>query len=159
MMTRGRIPLLGAVALLAVLACDDDPIAPSLERNFTVTMTGAKEKPNPVSPSGSGSATFTLDAAETTLSYSITVQNMTSAITASHIHLGNANVAGSVIIGLTTPVNGSTITGSITSSATLGLGLSFASLIALIRNGDTYVNVHSANNLGGEIRGQIEPAP
>src|SRR5687767_8546587 len=123
-----RYPLLGALALITVLACeDDDPTAPVLERNFTVTMTGAKERPNPVTVAGTGTATFTLDAAETTLSYSISVQNMTSAITAAHIHLGNANTAfaGNVIIALTNPVNGQTFTGTIASTAALGLGLSW----------------------------------
>jgi hypothetical protein len=36
------------------------------------------------------------------------------------------------------------------------LGISFSSLIDLMRNGDTYVNVHTANNPNGEIRGQLE---
>lgn len=157
MKPRRLIPLLSLTLLLPVAACDDDdPLGPDLEQDFTAEMTGAKEQPNPVSPAGTGSATFTLNDAGTTLDYTITVQDMTSTITASHIHLGNANVAGSVVIGLTTPVNGSTVTGSITSSTPLALGLSFESLLALMRNGDVYVNVHTQNNPAGEIRGQIE---
>jgi hypothetical protein len=153
--------MLGAIALLAVVGCDDDDdvTGPELERSFVATMTGLKERPNAISPAGNGTATFTLDDAETTLSYSISVASMTSTITASHIHLGNANVTGSVIIALTTPINGQTVTGTITNQTALGLGLSFPSLIALIRNGDTYVNVHTSNNTGGEIRGQIDPTP
>jgi hypothetical protein len=148
------------VALLAVAACeDDDPIVPEPARSFTVTMTGLKERPNPVSPAGNGTATFTLDDAETTLSYTVTVASMTSTITAAHIHLGNANVSGSVIVALTTPINGQTVTGTITNQSTLGLGLSFPSLVDLIRNGDTYVNVHTSTNPAGEIRGQIDTAP
>jgi hypothetical protein len=160
MMRRSRVWLLSAVALLAVAACeDDDPVAPEPARNFTVTMTGLKERPNPVSPAGNGTATFTLDDAETTLSYTVSVASMTSTITAAHIHLGNANVAGQIIVALTTPINGQTVTGTITTQSTLGLGLTFPSLIALMRNGDAYVNVHTSNNTGGEIRGQVEIAP
>jgi hypothetical protein len=159
--TRLMMCLAVAVPMLTFACQDEDTLAPAPdpERSFVVTMTGAKEKPNAISPAGTGSATFTLNAAETQLDYSISVSGMTSNITASHIHLGNANVAGSVIIGLTTPVNGGTVTGSITSTTALGLGLSFKSLIDLIRNGDTYVNVHTSNNTGGEIRGQIDGTP
>jgi hypothetical protein len=32
-------------------------------------------------------------------------------------------------------------------------------LIALMRTGDVYVNVHTSNNTGGEIRGQVELTP
>jgi hypothetical protein len=160
MKLRAAIPLLSAVALLAVGACEDDPSGPVLERSFTVSMTGPKEVP-PVTTAATGTATFTLDAAETTLSYSISVQNMSSNITAAHIHLGRSGVAfaGNIIIALTTPVNNSTVTGTITSSATLGLGLTWNSLIDLIRNGDTYVNVHTMINGAGEIRGQIDSTP
>jgi hypothetical protein len=149
------------MAVLAVSACedDDDPTGPEPVLDFTATMTGLNERPNPVANAGNGTATFTLDAAETTLSYSIGVASMTSAITASHIHLGNANVAGSVIVPLTTPVNGQTVTGTISNQTTLSLGLTFASLVALMRTGDVYVNVHTSNNTGGEIRGQIVGQP
>jgi hypothetical protein len=158
---RSRVWLLGAVALLAVVGCndDDDPLVVVGAREFVVTMTGAKERPNPVNPAGNGTATFSLDDAETTISYSISVAGMTSNITASHIHLGNANTVGNIIVTLATPTNGGTVTGTITTASTLQLGLTFPSLVALMRTGDVYVNVHTANNTGGEIRGQIEPLP
>jgi hypothetical protein len=150
---------LALVAPLVAVACDDGVVEPEPTRSFVVNMTGAKERPNAISPAGTGIATFTLNEAETQLDYSISVLGMTSNITASHIHLGNATTAGGIIIGLSTPVNGGTVTGSVSSSAALGLGLSWASLLDLIRNGDTYVNVHTSNNPSGEIRGQLEIVP
>lgn len=157
MKTRLPLAALAAVSLLA--ACDDGEavLAPQPATEFEATLTGAAERPNPVSPSGSGTATFTLNDAGTAVSYSITVQNMTSAISAAHIHLGDASVSGGVVVALTTPTNGGTVTGSVSSTTGLGLGVSFGSLLELMRNGDVYVNVHTANNPGGEIRGQIEP--
>ena len=66
--------------------------------------------------------------------------------------------SGSVIVALTTPVNGQQVAGTITNATALSLGLSFPSLIALMRTGDVYVNVHTTNNPAGEIRGQLQAA-
>jgi hypothetical protein len=162
MSMHGRIPLWAALGLCAVLACEDDSTGPELERNFTATLAGTNERPM-VTTNATGSATFTLNEAETELSYSITVQNLSSALTpgGAHIHLGNPEtMLGTVIVGLPVlPVNNSTVTGTIQSSATLSLGLSWASLIDLIRNENTYVNVHTTNHPGGEIRGQLVSTP
>jgi hypothetical protein len=164
MKSRSRVFMLGAIALLAVVGCDDDDdlSGPAQSRTFTVTMTGLNERPNPVSPSGNGTATFTIDDAETTISYTISVASMTSAITLAHIHLGSAGFtpptpAANIIVTLTTPANGQTVSGTITSQTALALGVSFPSLIALMRNSDVYVNVHTTNNPGGEIRGPVVP--
>lgn len=159
MRTRSLVLLLAFAASAAVVACEDDATGPDLADSFTVTMSGANERPTAVSPAGTGTATFTLNDAETALDYSISVEDMTSNITAAHIHLGDASVAGAVIVPLTTPVDGGTVSGSISRTTDLGLGLSWESLLALMRNGDTYVNVHTSNNPPGETRGQIEPAP
>lgn len=154
-----RLPLVALAAATLLAACDDGDavLVPQPATEFQATLTGAAERPNPVSPAGSGTATFSLNQAGTAVNYSITVQNMTSAITAAHIHLGNAEVAGGVVVAVTTPTNGGTVTGSVSSSTGLGLGVSFGSLLELMRNGDVYLNVHTANNPGGEIRGQIRP--
>jgi hypothetical protein len=37
--------------------------------------------------------------------------------------------------------------------------LAEAALIAGIQNGTTYLNIHTVNFSGGEIRGQLEPVP
>jgi len=161
---------LAALALTAgMVACDDDDddngTGPDAELAFTATLTGANEKPNPVSPAGTGTATFTLNEAETSATWSITVSGMTSNIANAHIHLGNANIAGGVIVQLLGaspfPITGpaATWSGTITSSTSLLLGLSWSSLIDLIRNGDAYVNVHTLVNGSGEIRGQLVPVP
>ena len=39
----------------------------------------------------------------------------------------------------------------------MGLTPRRESLIALMRTGNVYVNVHTSNNPGGEVRGQIMP--
>jgi hypothetical protein len=37
--------------------------------------------------------------------------------------------------------------------------LAEAALIAGIQNGTTYLNIHTVNFSGGEIRGELEPVP
>ncbi len=142
-------------------ACDDDDngTGPGQER-FIATLTGAKERPSPVTTNTTGTATFTLTN-DTTISYAITLVNATG-ITAAHIHLGGPDVAGGIIVGLFGPAspavnvaNGTLVEGRITRGTPLLLGLSFQSLLALMRTGDVYANVHSTSNPAGVVRDQI----
>ena len=121
------------------------------------------------------------------LTYTLTIAGApTSAISAAHIHggttaAGAAGTAGSVRVnlcgapGITAdgrtsavwPVcpPGAGTTGSQTvtwpTGATLvgGTGLTFDQLVAAVKASNTYANVHTANNAGGEIRGQLLPTP
>ena len=155
-----------AASLLLVLglglSCSDSITEPVLQNDFTATLSGANERPNANASTATGTATVTLT--ETSLTFSISVTGITSP-TAAHIHVGKASVAGGIILGLTpaAPPTG-TFTGvfnSGTVSATdlAGAAVSLASLAALIRNGDAYVNVHTVALPGGEIRGQLVPKP
>lgn len=142
-------------------ACDDDDngTGPSQE-GFISTLTGAKERPSPVTTSTTGTATFTLTN-DTTISYAITLVNATG-ITAAHIHIGGPEVAGPIVVGLfSTPAgspvnvaNGTLVEGTITPRQIL-LGLSFESLLTLMRAGEVYTNVHSTSNPAGVVRDQI----
>lgn len=90
-----------------------------------------------------------------------------TATTAAHIHFGQKDVNGGVSVflcgGTTAPcTNGSgTVRGSFTAAdvagpAAQGIGAGeIAELIAAIRAGKTYANVHTNKYPGGEIRGQI----
>jgi hypothetical protein len=155
------------VLTAGMVACDDDDdgTGPDADLAFSSTMNGANERPNPVTTNGTGTATFTLNATETSAAWQITVTSMSSNITNAHIHLGNANTAGGVIVQLAGatpfPLTGpaQTWSGTLTSTTALSLGLSWQSLIDLIRNGDAYVNVHTVNFGAGEIRGQLVPVP
>ena len=73
---------------------------------------------------------------------------LTSAAGASHIH-GPADTthAAGVLVPLNTPTGTS---GTISGTATLT-----ADQLADLLTGQTYINIHTANNPGGEIRGQI----
>lgn len=159
-----RLLVLSALALAA--GCSDDTTAPS-DQTFTATMNGANERPTAVVTPAVGAANFTLSADGNTLSWNVTMTG-TNNVTAGHIHIGGTGVAGPIALGLFAgpTANNPTITGSITRAAFVSpLGITFDGLIALMRSGDTYTNVHTDNGVapantgpgdfpGGEIRGQ-----
>jgi hypothetical protein len=109
-----------------------------------VTLSGAQEVPA-VTTAASGSGTITVNADK---SVSGSVSTTGVAGTMAHIHNGAAGANGPVIIPLTK--NGDTW------SVPAGAKLTDEQYAAY-KAGHLYVNVHSAANKGGEIRGQLKP--
>lgn len=132
------------------------PPAPPSEEHYGATMDGLSERPVTVNTGATGSADFTLKA-DGTIAYTITVTGLSSNPTAAHIHgPADMNAAAGPLL----PFNGlaQTMTGTIASGvidAAMVQGVGIDSLKALMRNGMAYVNVHTATNKDGEIRGQI----
>lgn len=156
--------LLAPLALTAALfagACeDDDDVTGPQQEQFTATLTGQAERPNPVTTTATGTAAFTVTGGNT-INYTINVNNL-AGVTGAHIHgpagtEANAGVLAtlhSTVIAGTT--NGLLAQGSLTAgSAQLATGITVDSLVTLMRNGNAYVNVHTSANKPGEIRGQI----
>jgi hypothetical protein len=113
------------------------------------TMNGASEVPS-IPTSGVGSGVLTV--ISNVVTYSISFTNLSSNAGAAHIH-GPADTAhgGDVLIpfsGVPAATAG-TFSGSFTPTP---LQLFY------IISGQTYINIHTINNGGGEIRGQIYPA-
>lgn len=108
---------------------------------FTATLSGANEVP-PVTTSATGTVTATLDG--TALSLSGSFSGLSGNPTAAHIHSGDAGSNGPVIVALN--VDGGTL--GLTHTLT-------AEQVTALTEGRVYVNVHTAANAGGEIRGQL----
>ena len=83
MVPRLKLALLASLTLVAATACDDDD---DQETNFEATLTGAAERPDPVTTTASGTATVEINDAVSTFTYSIDVQNLSNA-TAAHTKL------------------------------------------------------------------------
>ena len=153
--------LLAALGLSQGCSDDDDLTGPDLETEFTATLIGASERPTPVTTTATGTATVTI-VNENSLTFNVTVANLTN-ITMAHIHVGNASVAGGILVHLTPATlpsgtfTGVLNSGTITTATMATAPVTMASLLALMRNGDTYINVHTTANPGGEIRGQLVP--
>jgi hypothetical protein len=158
--------LVASAALMAsivvsatVLACDDsnDTTRPTTT-TFVTTMNGAGENPAKAVP-GTGTATIVKSGGVYT--YTITYTGMTGPLTGGHIHGPAAAGANATVIVPFANASGSpasgTLTGTFTSTNTPTI--SNDSLDVLMRTGNAYVNLHTAANQGGEIRGQLSQQP
>jgi hypothetical protein len=167
---RGGARALFVSALAFTAACDDstDPNANNI--TYTATLTGAAEKPNAVTTSGTGTWTGSYNPSTGILSYTLSFSGLGTNATLAHIH-GPATVdqfAG-VIVNLDQAAQARTITlgatsGTGTGTVNLNAGATWPSAGAtitgvqlkdLMDQGMTYVNIHTTANGGGEIRGQI----
>jgi len=114
--------------------------------HLTASLTGAKERPDPGDDNGRGKATVELKDGE--ICFTLSWQDI-KAPAAAHIHEGDKDVAGPVVVTLLDgPADGS----SLEDCADAEDGL-----IAEIRDNpaDYYVNIHNADFPAGAIRGQL----
>ena len=131
--------LAGAVGVLASCATMSPMVG-----GQKISLDGASEVPA-VTTTATGNATVDIKA-DRTVTASVTVTGMTA--TASHIHEGAAGTNGPVIVPFVK-------TGDNTFAAAEGAKLTEAQYESY-KAGKLYVNVHSAKNPGGEIRGQLK---
>ena len=113
----------------------------------TVTMTAAAEVPTPtgVPAAAGGTVELTLED-DNTLSYNVTVHDLSGPALAGHIHEGPVGVAGAIIFPFTK--TGDTTFAGKTAALT-------ADQVTKLLSGAYYANVHTTANQAGEIRGQI----
>ena len=135
--------LLGMTGLLAILVAMGAGVALAVDAK--VTLSGSQEVP-PVTTSATGNGTITV-AADQSISGSIKTTGIKA--TAAHIHVAGPGANGPVIVPLTKVGEDGWTVGP-------GAKLQDAHFQAF-KDGNLYVNVHSAANPNGEIRGQIKP--
>jgi CHRD domain-containing protein len=148
------------IAVAAALACGGSSNPTNV---YVATMTPADEVPPVTGSTATGTATFTVFA--TTVDYVITFQNLSSGATVAHIHGGAAGATGvPAIPSFSTLPKGATsgnFTGTFAASdivASTGITAGdLNSLVAAMKAGTAYANIHSSLHGSGEIRGQIKP--
>lgn len=116
---------------------------------FKATMNGASEVPSNTT-TGTGAATVTVDG--TNITWNVTFSGLTGPATAVHIH-GPAPAGKNAGVMIWLSEKGKPATSPVTGSGTLT-----EAQIGDLNNGQCYVNVHTAANPGGEIRGQLAKA-
>jgi len=167
--------LRGALALTAIVAaaaCSDN-LSVAKPAGLYANMSSDQEVPAVSVPGATGHADLTLvgpatgtsptNAPGDSVHYVITFSGLSSNATVAHIHVGVGTVAGTVrlnLCGTGAPApacpaaTSGTITGTSTSIAGTG-SITFDSLYSAMKSGGAYVNIHTVNNGGGEIRGVI----
>jgi hypothetical protein len=123
-----------------------------------------------------GTGTFEATVSGGTLSYKLTYSGLGSDAFMSHIHFAQPGVNGGVFIWLcgsatapgpagtpTCPAKGGTVTGKVSATAVQSLEAAqnlkagdWAGAVRILNSGDAYINVHTTNFPGGEIRGQVK---
>jgi hypothetical protein len=163
------------VAIATALMFTAVPAAYAVPMPFGTILSGANEVP-PVASPGAGSVAVVLDPTAQTLQILTSFFGLTTPDTAAHIHccapLGtNAGVATTLpaFLGFPLGVTQGTYLSPLFSlmdpslynpafvTMQGGLPQAEAALIAGIENDQTYFNIHTMANPGGEIRGQLEP--
>jgi hypothetical protein len=168
---------------VVVVFCFSVMVASTIDKDdhnaFHATLRGINETPGPVATEATGSFDAKLSDDGTTLSYTVTYNNLNAQVTQSHIHFGLSKETGGIMVWLcqttaapapvtdlgvpTCPdTTSGTVSGTITVANVVGPngqgitpGADFAKVIQAMREGAAYANVHSTRSPGGEIRGVV----
>ena len=147
-MTSSRLtmPSILLLTILTLSACDK-PITGENIIKLSTDLSAKNEVP-PISSDADGEVAVTIDQKNNKLIWEIEYEDLTGAVTAAHFHGPatngqNANVALPINGNLTSPIKGeATLTPAQTTD---------------VLAGKWYVNIHTAVNPDGEIRGQLVP--
>ena len=143
-------------------------------KKISEVLSGYEETPSAVSTTGNGTFHARISNDNSRIDWELSYADLEGAVQQAHIHFGQKSVTGPISVFLCTnlgngpagtqpcPAPPATISGTITAVDVTNLanerGISAGELdelIAAIRAGVTYVNVHSTRWPGGEIRSQI----
>jgi hypothetical protein len=139
---------LGAMlSLVAVSALVATAIALAATRStvWTAALTAGKEVPKQTVKVAAAHGSFKGTLTGSTLKWKLTFAKLSGPATAAHIHMAAAGKAGAVVIALCGPCK----------SGQSGTATVSAALKTAFKKHLLYVNVHTAKNPNGEIRGQL----
>lgn len=169
---RRRTVLTGVALVLGALLVVSLAIASSGKKNFnTRGLNGYEENPD-ISTVATGDFRVSVDESAQTITYELTYSGLEGDVLQAHIHFGKPAINGGISLFLcsnlgngpagtpacpqsgtvTRTVPATDIVGPLTQGIEAG---NLAELVAAMRVGSTYANVHSSKWPGGEIRAQI----
>lgn len=143
-----RLLLVVLATVLAVLAFTSLAIGrTNASYTLSAVMNAGQEVPHPKGAMAGASGRFTGTLSNGILKWRLTFAHLTGPATAAHIHVGVKGKSGAVLVPLCGPCKSG-------ASGTVKLA-NPAALSITSKPGSTYVNVHTAKNPAGEIRGQL----
>ena len=177
-MTRHRLWTAAVIVLAATSVAFSDEGA----RKFKEFLNGTNEATVVVSTTGTGTFTAEISKDGSEIAYELSFQNLEGDVRQAHIHIGHPQNQGGIVLWLCdsaanpspsadTPecasedpsnLRAGHVTGTLTAAdvqANAGNGIAageWEEVVALIRAGRTYANVHSTKFAPGEIRSQID---
>ena len=170
---RRRSVLTGVALVLGALLVVSLANPAGGKKNFnTRGLNGYEENPD-ISTVASGSFKASVDEDAQTITYELTYSGLEGDVLQAHIHFGKPAINGGIIVFLcsnlgngpagtpTCPQSG-TVARTVPASDIIGpvaQGIeagNLAELVAAMRAGSTYANVHSSKWPGGEIRAQLK---
>jgi hypothetical protein len=145
-------------------------------KRLRVKLSGYEETPNTLSSPGVGAFEARISRNEDSISWELSYRDIPTPVLQAHIHFGQRALSGGISIFLCTnlgnapagtvvaacPAAGGTVGGVITAADVIGpagQGIApgeLAEIIAAIRAGYAYVNIHSQQFPTGELRGQFD---
>jgi len=134
-----------AITALAALVLAAVSLAAPRGMGWSAKLDAAQEVPKQVVKAPAAKGLFTASLKGKKLTWKLTFAKLSGPATAAHIHLGAMGKAGNVLVSLCTPCkSGAHGTATLTPAVTKAFGKHLL-----------YVNVHTAKNPAGEIRGQL----
>ena len=166
--------LVTSIAVIALVSASTVVLAQGFKK-ISEFLTGYEETPSAVSTTGNGTFNARISNDGSQIDWELSYSDLEGAVQQAHIHFGQKAVTGPISVFLCTnlgngppdtqpcPAPPATISGTIKAAdvtagaADKGIAAGeLDELIAAIRAGATYVNVHSTRWPTGEIRAQID---
>jgi CHRD domain-containing protein len=140
-----KLVALVAAAAVAALAAAALALAAAHSTVWTAALSSGQEVPKQVVKDTAAHGQFKGTLTGSTLKWKLTFAKLTGPATAAHIHMGAKGKSGNVVVPLCGPCkSGQTGTATLTAADK-----------AAFKKHLLYVNVHTAKNPAGEIRGQL----
>ncbi len=170
---KGRFKLAAGVAVIAALTAAGTVAVAGGGDSIREELSGYEEDPLVLSTSGNGSFRAWIDERGQRIFYRLRYAGTEGTVTQAHIHLGGAAQSGGISVFLCSnlgngpagtqacppapgSVSGTLVAADVIGPAAQGIAPGqFAELVAAIRAGVTYANVHTTLYPGGEIRAQL----
>jgi hypothetical protein len=146
-----KITTLAPLALAAAVALAGcETVEQNTGRNLGATLSGASEVP-PNSSAGKGDAVVNYDGSTRVMKYTVNFAGLSGPATAAHFH-GPAGAGANAGVVIPISRQGQPLTSPASGEVTLD-----EARAQQLLGGQWYINVHTAANPGGEIRGQVLP--